>query len=279
LTTTVLLLALASALLHATWNAAARATPDPATTLRAVVICAGLWMLPVVVWLGLPHPEAWPWMLASSFVNILSVMAMGRAYATTDFTIAYPLTRGLSPIIVMLGGGLIFADWPAASGILGVLALSCGLFLLVLVARGRKADRTGLLWTVTAALLVGLTILCDARGVRVAGEPIAYMAFVSTMNGAIFAAMSLAAGGGPVFRFIRERPFFAFGWTLVSNFSYAFLVLALVIGPAALAAALRETSMLFATFIAAVLYKEKVLPLHWMAVGLAAAGAMLMRFG
>jgi len=278
LATSVLLFALASALLHATWNAAARATPDPAITLRVIVIVAGIWMIPVLFWFGLPAREALPYMFVGCCFNMMAVFAMGRAYRTTDFAIAYPLTRGLSPIIVLLGAGVLFSDWPNLFGIFGVLVLSGGLILLVLVAHGQRADRTGLLWAGLAAFGVGTNIMLDSQGLKLTPEPFSYAAAGSVMNAIIISVLSLRERA-KLIGFIRQRPLFSAGWTIVSNLSYGLSVIALAIGPAAVAAALRETSMLFATFIAALLYKDRIKPAHWLAVGLAVAGAMLMRGG
>lgn len=47
--------------------------------------------------------------------------------------------------------------------------------------------------------------------------------------------------------------------------------------PVAGVAALRETSIVFASMIALLVLREKISPVHWLAIGLIAAGAVLMR--
>jgi drug/metabolite transporter (DMT)-like permease len=51
----------------------------------------------------------------------------------------------------------------------------------------------------------------------------------------------------------------------------------LTMAPIALMAALRETSVFFATAIAAIFMKDRIGPLHWLAALLALAGVVTIR--
>ncbi len=71
------------------------------------------------------------------------------------------------------------------------------------------------------------------------------------------------------------------GFTLsaASMTSFLLYIWAVTVSPIALAAALRETSVVFATLIAAFILKEHIRPLHWAAAGLALAGVVAIRLG
>ncbi|MFA6070256.1 MAG: EamA family transporter [Janthinobacterium sp.] len=61
--------------------------------------------------------------------------------------------------------------------------------------------------------------------------------------------------------------------------SYGLALWAMTQAPVAAIAALRETSILFAIAIAALFLREKISPRRYLAIGLIAAGAILMRMG
>ena len=52
--------ALVSALLHAGWNAAVKASRNPAQAMTAQMLVSALLVLPGLWWTGLPDAAAWP---------------------------------------------------------------------------------------------------------------------------------------------------------------------------------------------------------------------------
>jgi drug/metabolite transporter (DMT)-like permease len=77
--------------------------------------------------------------------------------------------------------------------------------------------------------------------------------------------------------FARRHPAILFGGGAMSAASYGIALWAMTQAPVALVAALRETSILFATAIAALLLRERISPMRLLAVGLIACGAAAMR--
>ena len=72
-------------------------------------------------------------------------------------------------------------------------------------------------------------------------------------------------------------PLVAFG-TLLSTASYQLLVWSISRAPVALVVSLRETSMLFAVGIGALLLRERVGAWRWLAVAVVFAGVVFIRF-
>src|SRR5690348_12180095 len=77
--------ALLSALLHAGWNAAVKASVRPMEAMTAQMLVGALIVLPGLAWTGLPVREAWPWIAASTLMNVLTVASLLRAYALGGF--------------------------------------------------------------------------------------------------------------------------------------------------------------------------------------------------
>ncbi len=242
-----------------------------------MVAVAGVWMLPVLIWYGPPPAATWPWAIAGLTANFIAIHALGAAYRTSDFSTAYPIARGVAPVGVLLLAGLAVGEWPAPVAIGGVILVSVALLTLVGLARASLRP-TGTLFALVSGIGVACAVFADSRGVAATGDPLHFGALMSVINAIMFGGLSLMRGGA-VPALARARPAFLLGWTAISNASYMLFLVALSLGPAAMASALRETSILFATFIAARVFGETIRPLHWAAVGLALVGAALMRLG
>src|SRR4029077_19283067 len=90
------------ALLHASWNALIRSGSDKAldTALIHVLGCVVGAVLVLVV--GLPKAEAWPWVAASTVIHVGYYVTLVGAYRHGELGFAYPVMRGTAPLIVAL---------------------------------------------------------------------------------------------------------------------------------------------------------------------------------
>src|SRR5262249_44104255 len=120
--------------------------------------------------------------------------------------------------------------------------------------------------------------VCDASGVRLSGNAIGYSASMAIANAIVLGLVFRLEGRRPLAGLIAA-PGFAALWSAASMCSYVLLLWGFTQGPAALVAAVRETSVLFATAFAALILRERLTPLHWAASLLAAAGVALIRLG
>jgi multidrug transporter EmrE-like cation transporter len=93
--------ALVSALLHAGWNAAVKASPRPRAAMAAQLVVSGLIALPGLAWTGLPARASWIWIALSVTLNLVTLTALLRAYALIGFGAAYPVVRAISVVLVV----------------------------------------------------------------------------------------------------------------------------------------------------------------------------------
>ncbi|MFZ9487885.1 MAG: hypothetical protein ACO3DJ_19990, partial [Alphaproteobacteria bacterium] len=93
--------ALASAFLHAAWNAAVKATPRPAEAMAGQMIMAAVISVPILLWTGLPDVAALKWVALSSTINAFAVATMLRAYDAAGYGVVYPVGRAVSVMIVL----------------------------------------------------------------------------------------------------------------------------------------------------------------------------------
>jgi len=243
--------ALSSALLHAGWNAAVKAGTQPRDLMTAQMLVSGAMVLPGLLWTGLPPLVSWPWIAGSTAMSLVTIMALLRAYEASGFGVAYPVVRALSVLLVVPLAALVSGETLSAYGFAGVGLIACSLLLLGFGRAGDTAlPRQALGWIALAGLAAAAYVLCDAQGVRSAGAPWAYGFTVSIVNG--LAMYCLQRAGAGAWRAIARQVPAALPIAAASVTSYMLILWVLSQAPVAAAAALRDTSAVFALMIAIV---------------------------
>lgn len=101
---TVFAVVLASALLHAGWNAFVRAVPDKLRGMAVMSMGGSALCALALPFVAVPPAEGWPW-LGVGFLGGLSTQALiAQANARGELSAVYPLSGG-SPIAVTIGSG------------------------------------------------------------------------------------------------------------------------------------------------------------------------------
>ncbi|MEP7085144.1 MAG: EamA family transporter, partial [Betaproteobacteria bacterium] len=124
--------ALLSAALHASWNAAVKASADPAEAMTGQMIASALLAMPALFWVGLPAPSALPWMMASTLLSMGAVTSLLRGYRHGAFGAVYPLSRASSVLLVLPLAAVVAGEWPSRRGLLGVFLVSAAVMVLAL---------------------------------------------------------------------------------------------------------------------------------------------------
>jgi drug/metabolite transporter (DMT)-like permease len=270
--------ALASALLHASWNAAVKASARPAQAMTAQMVLSALIVLPGLLWSGLPNLAAWPWIVATTLMNVITVGALLRAYEQAGFGVAYPVVRAVAVLLVVPLAAVVAGDRPGAAAAAGVVIIALSLGTLAWdAARNRDFPLGALAWALVAGLVTAGYILCDVRGVRAAGSPWSYGFTVSLTNA--LAMCWRARHHGSPWRQVRAEWRVALPAAFASAISYLLILWVWSHAPVAPAAALRDTSALFAILIAAIFLHEPFTRRRVVAVLLAAAAVPLLRLG
>jgi drug/metabolite transporter (DMT)-like permease len=229
-------LALAAALVHALWNLLLAGARDSQAA-TAVGMCVGcLVFLPSLV--GDVSAQAVPWILASAALELAYFALLAFAYSRDELSAVYPLARGSAPVFVLAVAGV-----PLVLQAVGVVLIAVG----VLLVRGGGGS---LLALAVGACIAGYTLV-DKEGLKHA-DPLTYLELVLVVP-----AVAYASWIG------RARLRGAFGWRSavagVGMFgAYGLVLLALRLAAAAPVAAVRETSIVIATLLGAVVLHESV---------------------
>ncbi|MBX3501008.1 MAG: hypothetical protein KF889_16330 [Alphaproteobacteria bacterium] len=268
--------ALASAALHAGWNAAVKASPRPAEAMAAQMLMSAALSLPFLLWTGLPAPAAWQWVAASTLSNTVAVMALLKAYEQAGFGLVYPLVRAISVVLVVPMAALLAGDRLGLTTLLGIALIVAALGLLAGGAgRDRSFPSRALLWVSIAGVASAIYVMCDAQGARAAGSPWAYGFVVSITNAAAMWWRNRHLGG-PL-RLARGNWSVAAPAAVASVASYLLILWIWSEAPIAPSSALRDTSSVFAILIAIVWLREPFTVTRILAVLLAAGAVPLLR--
>jgi drug/metabolite transporter (DMT)-like permease len=288
-------LLLAAALMHATWNALLKSdTGDRLATFGIMMITGSIVSLPFVFFLPPLPTTAWLWLIASVIIHNFYYFFLLKAYATGDLSHTYPIARGLGPLLVAISSGRLLGEYLRIQDGLGVALVSLGIIALAApqrrLANGEALSKALLgqhrRATIYAAL-TGITIagylFSDGLGVRASGPAFAnklsYIVWLNVCEGPWLVLAALYLRPLSVAAFLRKGPR---GWWkgavggAIATLGYAIAIWALAAGPIAHVAAVRESSVLFAAAMGALLLGEPFGRLRIIAAAVIVAGLILM---
>ena len=255
-------LVLVAAVVHASWNRVLHAEDDRVAAMAVAGLVVGVMLLPAVILS--PPWRALPFVIASATAHVAYALCLSAAYRRGALSVAYPLGRGVAPLLVTLGGWLLLSERPDAGALVGAISLAVGLALIAVV--GRRAGQGA---AVGFALLTGLTIaaysVVDAGAVRQV-SPVGYLGAVLGIQGIL---LTLLVGGSRV-RLqggLRSGVLIAVG----SVAAYLLVLFAFQVAPAGRVSTLREASVL----VGLILSGERPSPAVWTGAILVLAGALL----
>ncbi len=278
MTNLVALALLGAALLHASWNAAVKGRAGSPLAMSTGLSLAWVALAtPILPFAPLPS-AAVPYCALSIALHVLYFATLAAAYERGgDLSVVYTLARGLPPLLVTLASAAIASESPAPLAVLGVLAITAGVLVIGVPARASVPPRAIGLAVLTAMMIAAYTIV-DGLGVRAAGgDVVAYLAWLSAGQGALSAAAALARGGGALAREVRARWRTGLFAGVAAIGGYAIVVWAMASTPIAAVAALRETSVLFAALLGALVLGEPFGRPRMFAAALVVLGAIAIR--
>lgn len=260
-------------------NCGLRHQRDPLAASFIVSIGGAVVALPVLFFTGLPGIESVPFLAVSTILGATYWLFLGRAYASGEISIVFPLAYGSAPILILLLSGPVFHELLSVTQLAVILLICAGLMLVVLSGADRltRMNRHVLVNSAAVTSIICAYTICDALAVRKTGNPVAYTVSMYACSGLLvfvyaynFYRQSLAAA----FNANRSAGLL---WGALSLVNYSGELWAMTRAPVALVAALRESSILFAVVLAVFWLKEPLKPSRLAGAGVVAFGLMLMR--
>ncbi len=266
--------ALASALIHASWNAALKGGRDRVADSFLIALGGLASGAIIIAWLGVPRAEAWPFIALSVAVHLLYWMTLFKSYDLGDLSHIYTLARGSAPLLVALGAALTAGEIPPPLKALGIALVSAG---VLAVGASPRAPLRATLWALACGLCIGAYSLIDALGVRAGGDALQYLGWHMALQSLPMMGYALWRRGGAIFAV--QAPWRGIAIGVVSFAGYGLVLWAQTFAPIAQVTALRETSVVWGALIAFAFLGERLGPRRWLGACIVAGGAGLIAFG
>lgn len=260
MTAAALLLVLGAAVLHAGWNALTKRAGDPVVFLWWVGVLASALYAPIALVILARHGfsvAAIPFVIGTIVLHALYFFTLGRAYATGDFSLVYPIARGLGVALVPMAALALWDERLSPLGTLGVILVASGIFFLhwrpgAWTAAAFLASGTG--WALATGVLIASYSLLDKAGVARL-HPLAYIWLMEMGSCALLTPVALAKGDLLRREWRLNRGTIAAA-ALMSPTGYLLVLFAFQFGKTGYVVAAREMSIVLSAVIGSVWFKE-----------------------
>lgn len=256
----IILIVLFAAVLHASWNAMMKVQADRFVVISLMAFFSAIIGLPFVIYFGMPAPEIWPYIIASSIIHFIYKMVLISAYQHGDFGQVYPIARGGAPLLLLLATLAFiphedFTTWQ----IIGSLTVTLGLALLIFNKgiASLVANYKGILFAIVTAISIASYTYVDSIGARLSTNPLHYIALFTIADGVPVFIYMLIKRSGQAWPAIQQNYKSGLITAALSFISYGLFLWAATKAPIALIASVRETSVIFAALIGFIFLKEK----------------------
>ncbi len=247
-------LVLLSALLHAAWNAQLKSDKDQAQFMSSMSLAVGAISLLCLPLVGRPSARSWPCIALSGALHILYNFLLLQKYKNADFSSAYPISRGVSPVLVSLGAFLFMRQHLALLSLTGIGLISGGLLLQV-TGKNKLSLPLTLPAFATGATIAAYTVV-DTIGVQRSESTASYSVWIFASY--LFVPVLLRVLRFRVHLLDRASMPKATCGGVLSLIAYTVVLWATHSVAVGTVSALRETSVLWAAAIGRVFFGEKL---------------------
>lgn len=275
----ITLLLLFAALLHAVWNSMVKGADDNVAMATWVYCGSGLLLAPAL--LVLPPLPAWGWVLVAGHfaLHMIYKVLLVQMYRLGDFSLVFPVARGSAPALITLIAIPAAGELPSPMAALGIGVVCLGLVAFAIEPGAlRRTAAVPMLLALGAGVVLSAYTVVDALGVRLEGAGLTYFAALFVVDGLGMAVLGL---------YWRRRalwPLMAASWkvgataSLLSIANFGIVLWVMSFNPIGPVAAVRETSIVMAALIGAIVFKESFGPRRVVAACVILAGIALINW-
>jgi drug/metabolite transporter (DMT)-like permease len=252
---TIILLVLLAGLIHAVWNALAKGITSQSTSFALMNLGIAVVSWIALPFIGVPRTQAWPFVLASVACHIGYELFLMGSYERANFSRAYPIARGMAPLLVSLGGLVLASERIGLKGLAGITFIVLGVISLAYVRNSTKLDRVGLYWALATGVAIAVYTVVDGLGVRRSHDPLRYAVVLFALQSTIWVVAVVVRRG---WTWSDQGSTVSIGLAagLMSLVAYTIVLYAQSKAPLGIVSALRETGVVWAAAIGVIIFKE-----------------------
>jgi drug/metabolite transporter (DMT)-like permease len=272
-----------SGFIHSIWNLFTKRSVNKVVFLWFCQWIAVLVFLPLTVIdiiqtdIRILSLSAWVFILASMIFHGSYVLLLAYAYTISDLSQAYPIMRGISPLLIPIIGVFLLNEYLPWSGWLGVVLIVSGIFLI-------NGFQKGKLLTLNKATLVacsvGLMITSYTIVDTLTLDYISPIILNEVSNfGNLLALSYIALRSGAIQTEWKINWRFILLGGILAPGGYILFLMALDIMPVSKLAPIREIGTVFGTIFGVFLLKEKQGRSRILASIIITAGIIVLAWG
>lgn len=246
-----LIFALIAAVIHAAWNFIIKKVEDRQLVSWWAILLGAAAALPIL----LPNAEIsfslWPYILGSAFAEAVYYIALMHAYENADFSLTYPIARGVAPALIAVWAIAFVGERPRLAGVIGISIILLGLTVIGAGHRVSKRNNgpihfRSILLALFIALLISIYSVIDATAVR-AISPLPYLMIVLGCAGLLMTPFVLSRYGYRAVIVSWRKNFLPiFSVALLMPLAYVLVLHAYALAPISYVGAIREISIVLA---------------------------------
>lgn len=255
MTIDALFIVLTAAFLHALWNAVVKGAPDKAIVLGLISLGHAIPAMFVIPFTGLPVWAAFPFIVGSTLIHWGYYWFLNTAYKHGDLSVVYPISRGMTPVLVALGAILFAGEILPPVAWIGIIFISLGIGCLSLAGLGRHTNWIAVAAAFGTGLMIASYSLVDGIGIRLSENTLGYIAtlFVAEI---FVAGFIFTTRWQRVVSLPRRYVWAGLAGGVISGVAYGLVLYAKTIAPLGVVSALRESSVIFASIIGVMWFGE-----------------------
>ena len=211
--------------------------------------------LPFLFWVGMPERALWVWLFAGWLLHTLYYLVLVWSYSTSDYSIAYPIARGIVPILTTILGIIFLGESLSPIALSGVVAISIGIFML---GFNRAVSRSGLIAAGLAGLVNTAFTLVDAKGMRIAADPMTFLVWYYILDGISMPLITALRSRGSLLEVARTNARIGLSSGVMALFAFLPTLIAFRLAPIGAVSAIRATSVIFSLLLGGGMLKERM---------------------
>ena len=252
----VLTVILIAAILHASWNAFIKNKGNGFAKMTILATIIGVIVAPFTFVVGVPPLETCMYLAVSIIAHTMYMHSLTRAYQNEDFSVAYPFARGLAPLLTVIILLFFFNRSISINELIGIGIIILGI-LILFNAQKFKFNFKILISLLYFPVSIVFYTLVDAMGVKTAESTQQFIVWLFILIPIPMLVYSLANQKELIVSTFIENKYSLIVASIGSLTSYSLVLWAYTQAPIYYVASIRESSIIFASLIGLIFFKEK----------------------
>jgi drug/metabolite transporter (DMT)-like permease len=244
---------------------------------------AAVLILPAAFFVPPPDAATWQALLVAMPAHFFYQLCLIKALQRGELSLVFPVMRGAAPLLTAFTALLLLGEKLSPLSWAGLLIATGAVIAFALPPRGtalrRHPDGRALLWALGTAVGISLYNVADARGVRIAPDPLTFIVWLFLLDWIMITSAALLLRRNLLASAVAQKWRYGVAAGALSILSFGSALYAFSLMETAKVSALRETAVVFAAAMGSLFLGESFGARRIAAAAVLAAGLVLMQFG